>query len=617
MYTEQPGYAGKLLRVDLDQQTVSDQTLAEGVLRTYVGGVGLGARLLYDEVPPGVGALDPENRLIMLTGPLNGAPIGGAGSFCIVAKGPLTNGATSTQANGYFGAFLKLSGYDAVVVHGRAKEWVYLHVHDGGAELRDARWLEGKDTWETEDLIKGALGKKEREASVYSIGPAGENLVRFASIVGDRGHVAAHNGVGAVMGSKRLKAVVVERGRGTARVADRKRVSELSKEMVSQVKQEPPFVYEWGTSMLYQFAARSGQLPVRNLTTNIFPDPDDFIGPNYRPRLSMTWSPCWACQAHHCHVVKVLDGPHAGYVGEEPEYEAWAAWTSLIDQRDPGAVVMLNGTVDRLGMDVNEAGWLTSLVMECYEKGVLTTEETDGLEMTWGNVEAVRDMLHRIAHRKGFGDTLAEGVLRAAETIGGEAPDFAVCTGKGHAPRGHDHRGRWLEMLDVATSGTGTIETGPGPVSDPFSPSEVPAVLRHGKILPFMDSLVVCALATGTYAKGGWHENANLSRVIELLRATTGWDYNEEEAAAACYRTSHLLRAFNIRHGIGPEVEVPSARYRSTPVDGPCAGKSVTPHWEQMLDAYYQSMGWDRKTGRPLPLTLIESGLESVVADLW
>lgn len=611
------GYTGKILRVDLTEERVIEESLGETNLRKFVGGVGLGAMFLYDEVPPGTGALEPENRLIMVTGPLNGTRMGGAGSFCVVTKGPLTDGGASSQANGYFGAYLKFSGYDAIIFQGAAKRWVYLFIHDGSAELRDASWLKGKDTWETEDLIKQDLGKKERELSVYCIGPAGENLAKFAAIIGDRGHVAAHNGVGAVMGSKRLKAVVAARGKGEVLIADKVRLSALSKEMVEAAKNTPPFIYQWGTSQLYPFTAKGGQLPVKNLTTNIFPNPEEFSGPNYRPKFKLQWSPCWACQARHCHIVEVLEGPYSGYVGEEPEYESWAAWTSLIDQRDPGAVVMLNDTTDRLGFDVNESGWLMSFLMECYEKGIISREDTDGIEMTWGNVESVKEMLYKTAYRQGFGDVLAEGVMRAAQRIGGEALNLAVYIKKGHAPRGHDHRGRWAEILDYATSGTGTIETGPLPIAEPFSPEEVANAVVKGKTLPFMDSLVVCAMATNTFAKGVWDNNPNIDRLVAILSAATGWDYTTKEAATLSYRIANLLRAFNIRQGIGTEGELPSPRYGSTPVDGPAAGKSIMACWDQMLDRYYQEMGWDRATGKPLPQTLSNLGLESVVTDLW
>ncbi|GAG27684.1 unnamed protein product, partial [marine sediment metagenome] len=211
------GYTGRILRVDLGREQISEESLDNETLRKYVGGTGLGAKYLYEEVPPGVEWSDADNRIMFFTGPIGGTKVSGSGIFSVVSKGPMTNMAGTSQANGYFGAFLKLSGFDGVIVHGKAKKWLYLHIHDGTAELRDAEHLQGKDTWETEDTIKKGIS---RQSSVYSIGPAGENLVRFACIAGDHGHVAAHNGLGAVMGSKKLKAIVAERGRQKIAIAN-------------------------------------------------------------------------------------------------------------------------------------------------------------------------------------------------------------------------------------------------------------------------------------------------------------------------------------------------------------------------------------------------------------
>jgi aldehyde:ferredoxin oxidoreductase len=398
--------------------------------------------------------------MVWASGPLGGTTVPGSGTFSVVTKGSLTEGATSSQANGYFGAYLKRSGFDAIVIDGVSENWVYIYIHDGIAELRNADHLLGKDTWETEDAIKAEIAQPERGASVFSIGPAGENLVRFAAIVGDRGHVVAHNGVGAVMGSKKLKAIVTARGKRAVALKNKELVSKLNKEIIQNAKPIPPGIYEWGTSMLYNLMMAGSQLPIKNLTTGVFPDYVRFTGQDYRPRLEMKWSPCWACQARHCHIVKVLEGPYAGYIGEEPEYEALAAWGSLIGQADVGAAIMLSNEADRLGMDSNEGGWLTAMLMECYEKGIIDENYTEGLDLTWGNAEAVKTLLHKIAHRQGFGNTLAEGVMRAAQAIGGEAPNIGVYVKKGHSPRGHDHRASWTQLFDTATSSVGTIETG-------------------------------------------------------------------------------------------------------------------------------------------------------------
>jgi len=611
------GYTGKILRVNLTDEQVTAESVDEITLRKYVGGTGLGAKLLYEEVPPGVEWNHSDNRLILAAGPLNGIPVAGSGTYSVVTKGALTGGGTSTQASGNFGAYLKFSGFDAVVIQGIAKRWLYLYIHNNTAELRDASHLVGEDTSDTEDLIKKELGMRERDLSVVGIGPGGENLVRFAVIVGDKGHVASKNGTGAVMGSKKLKAIAAARGRGRVDVKDRERVSQLGKEMV-QAWRDHPFqsqLYYEGTSFFLMAHLKLGQVPIKNLTTNIYPEEEAyrFTRPYFEKHFKMTPKPCWACPSRHLHWIEVTEGPYKGYVAEEPDYEIWSQTSNLIGNKDIGASVMLADTMDRLGLDGNESCWLISFLMECYERGIITKEDTDGLEMTWGNVEAARALLHKIAKREGFGNVLAEGVKRSAQYIGGEALNIGVYLEKGHAPRGHDHRPKWIELLDNATSNVGTIETGPQVVSDIFDPDEVSTKLATEKWHLFVDSLVMCMFPTMTIVV----VPGSIERLVDILNATTGWDFTKEEANQQGHRIANLLRVFNLRHGIGTDVEYPSPRYGSTPVDGPAKGKGIMPHWEYMLDNYYKQMGWDRASGRPLPETLKSLGLEDIISDIW
>lgn len=614
------GYAGKLLRVDLTNEVLHTEELDAATLRQWVGGSGLGAKLLYDEVPPEVGWSDPANRLIFASGPLAGTVVTGSGTFSAVTKGAMTNGATTTQANGFLGAYMKFAGFDGVVVHGRAPRWAYLYLHDGRAELRDAAHLVGKDTWEIHDLIAAELGKPEKAISVFGVGPAGENLVRYAGIVGDHGHVAGHNGSGAVMGSKLLKAIVAERGGSRVQVRDPQGLRQAADAIIESVMSSPVSAntYHWGTSMVYSTAALGGWLPIKNYTTSVFPEHDRFMGENYRPRFEIKRSPCFACRTKHLHLVKITDGPYAGFVGEEPEYEQFAAWGALIGQTDVAAAVVIANEVDRLGFENNEIGWVVAWAIECYEKGLLTREDTDGLELTWGNVESVRTLLRKIAHREGaFANLLADGVKQAAERVGRGTDQLAVYTGKGNSPRGHDHRGRWMEMVETVVSSTGTLEVAP-PVypdelgapakPDPFSPDDVGELLgkTNGRMF-FEDSLGTCRFTTRT----------KLQQVVDAVNAATGWDMTLDEAMKVGRRTSTLLRAFNLRHGISAEVEYPSERYSSTPVDGPVAGKSIRPHWQQIVTTYFDLMGWDTGSGRPLPETLRSLGLGHIAPDLW
>lgn len=606
-------YMGIVLKIDLTNGYVTQENFAEEICREYIGGAGIGIRVLYDEVPPGTSWSEEENRLILAAGPLNGTSVPGSGTICAVSKGCLTNGGASSQANGYFGAYLKTSGLDVVIVHGASNNWKYLYIHDGTMELKDATHLMGKDTVETERIIKDELGKRQHELSVYSIGPAGENLVKFSMIFGDGGHVIAHNGFGAVMGSKRLKAIVAARGNSRPLVKDQKGLAELSKEMSKQAKEHPIYgrIHKYGTSMLWPMLSKTGLLPVKNLTTNIFPHHKKFSREYYGSAYEMKRISCWACPLHHVQHLKIERGPHTQLETKDPEYECAAAWSSLIGNEDFESAVLLSDLADRLGLNSTEAGWTIALVIECYEKGILTERDTDGLRMTWGNVDAVKKMLARIAHREGLGDILAEGVMRAAEHIGGEAPDLGVYVKKGHGPRIHDARARWGDILDYAVGGVGTSESNPVPLEEPFSPRNVALSVRNGKIRQFVDSLVVCNIATMTYL------GTDTRNLIDALNLITGWDYNEEEALQMALRVTNLFRVFNIRHGLTPELEVPSAKYGSAPVDGPVKGKSIMAEWEEIVDEYYRLMGWDRCTGKPFPDTLKKLRLESIISDIW
>jgi len=616
------GYAGKILRVDLTSGRIWSEPWLPEDMRLYVGGAGLGAKILWEEVPANVAWDHPENRLILATGPLAGLPMWGTGGLSVVTRGAMTDGGTSTQANGFFGACLKYSGYDAIVIQGQASHWSYLYIQDDVAELRGAASLVGKDTWETQDALQAQLGLSGHQLSVYGIGPAGENLVRFAAIAGDYGHVASKNGCGAVMGKKRLKAVAIVRGTKALRVADPQGLFQAADEIAHDLKTNPTSksLYEYGTLNGVLSLQRIGGLPIKNYTTNVVPEGIDMAAweaPSLRKGFDHRGHQCNACGMHHCHMQVIPTGPHRGEIVDEPEYEGWAGAGWAIGCTDPVAISWLNTQVDRACVDVNEFGWVIGWVMECLEKGYLTKGQLGGLEVRWGDTEAAAKLLKMINHREGFGNVLAEGVKRAAETLGGPAASCAIYTGKGASPRGHDHRARWDEMLDTATGSTGTLETGP-PVHptefgmpariNPFDPEAVAkSVGRYLGRRHFEDSLGACIFTTRTLVES----------LCRALNAATGWNYTKEEAMRLGRRTAALFRAFDLRSGLGPELEWPSPRYSSIPVNGPARGQSVQAHWERMLDVWYETVGYDRKTGRPRPDTLQALGLESLIPALW
>ncbi|MFC2065900.1 aldehyde ferredoxin oxidoreductase family protein [Chloroflexota bacterium] len=606
------GYAGKFLRVDLDNERATVEVFDEATLRKYVGGTVLGAKILYEEVPPDASWSDPVNRIIIASGPLGGTSIPGSGTISLVTKGALTNGATSAQANGRFGAFLKFSGYDGIIIQGAAKRWLYLYIENDEAELRDASHLLDMDTYETTDTIRTQSGKGKMGVSVISIGPAGENMVKFAGVFVDKGHSMSHNGPGAVMGSKKLKAIVAVRGTKRVVVKDRDKLSEIGKKFQEGTK-------NWRGTVGGVLRRRDlpATLPTKNYSTSVWDiseaELEKFGEPYIRGHFKPEPEPCWACSAVHSTMMTITEGPYAGMEIEEPEYEQMAAWGPAIDNKDAASAAMLAGVTDRLGVDNNEAGWVVGWVMECYEKGYLRKDDTDGLDMTWGNVEAVRQLLGMIAHRHGFGDLLAEGVMRASQRTGGEAAECAVYTRKGNSPRGHDHRTIWGELFDTTVSNTGTIEThttvmDPKAVDKPGNPMETSTTVALTKgLMDYDDSLGTCRMNT----------KLNTVLTAQAVSAATGWDFTPEEAKTVGLRAVNLMKAFNMRAGMTRELDYPSTRYGSTHIDGPYKGIGIMPYWEEMLENYYRLMGWDVNTGKPLPETLKSLGLENVVKDLW
>ena len=615
------GYVGKILRVDLSNRRISEEVLNLQVLEGYIGGSGLGAKLLFDEVPSGVNPFDSENRLIFTTGPLTGTLIPGSGTYAVSTRSPLTGLAGIAHANGFFGARLKYAGYDGIIFQGTSGDLVYLLISNGKVELKDARDLAGKDTWETEEILQQKHGGKRIDfhTSIATIGPAGEKLVRFSGIFNDRGHVAASGGVGAVMGSKRLKAIVVQGSGGVKPSAEKEEVKKIIHDWILEAKDSSlgKTVSTQGTAGLFIPYYSRGWIPIKNLTTNLFPNPEAFDGANLRQKaFRMMHRSCHACTFHHCHTVEVLEGPCKGFVGEEPEYEIFAGFGPNLGIYDPGIVVKLNNMNDRLGMDAKEMAFLISLAMECYEKGLLKKEDFDGIQLKWGDVDAVESLMKRIANRQGVGDRLAEGTMRMAEWIGGEALNMAVYVKQGNSPHIHDPRTRWGTLFTQAISNMGSQEgidmtlkfSKELGIKEPTSlPNEMLgwAQAKTGPKRQFEECLIFC-----------YFQSPSLSTLVRALNSITGFNFTIEDSLKLGRRVINLLRVFNIRHGFNAEQDSFSPRLGEPPSDGPGKGWSLAPTFEEIKRCYYKEMGWDEKTGFPLPATLRALGLEEAVQEL-
>ena len=605
------GFHNQIARVDLSERKVEKEGLTESEWRGWVGGSGLGVRYLRDGLPRGCAWDSEANRLIIAAGPLSGTGFSGAGGFSAVGIGPMTGFAGCSQANGYYGAYMRRSGLDALIIDSKSDEWVYLLVGNGEVQIRGAGHLLGLDTFETEAALQKELSLKPSQLSVYCIGPAGENLVDFACLVGDAGHVASKNGLGAVLGAKKVKAIAALNGKARVRLHDPEAFNRVRKAAArASVEAYGGMFHKHGTGILVHIAHESGVLPVKNYQTNRFAD---FMALDAQvTRRENSWQPetCFACRAAHCARVTIARGPYAGLNAPEPEYEAVAAFGSQIMVSDYGSVVHLATLADRLGLDANEMGWVLGFVMEAYEKGRLSAKDLDGLEPAWGNAEAAAQLMGRIARRQGIGDLLAGGARKAVDRLGDWAREMAIYVQDGTTPRGHDHRGRWSELLDSCVSNTSTIEStfggppsqllGQKPVTDPFDPLQVArANAKASGWRLFDDSLVACRFAVN-----------DPGLIMDGFNAVTGWDWGLDQALRAGRRITNALRQIKLAAGVGPEAERPSARYGSVPQDGPCQGRDIGPHLDEMRRVYYETMGWDPQSGEPLPETLDSLDLE-------
>lgn len=603
------GFIGRILRVDLTSKKVTSEVLDEKLLKKFGGQIGIGVKMMYDEVPPGTRAIDPANRLIFMTGPFTGSRMPTASNFEVISLNAITGCNIAVgNSHGFWGARLKFAGYDGIVVQGASDKPVYLVVHDGQCEIRDASAIWGKDTYETEDAVREEIGQEK--ASVVAIGPAGERLCAAAMIENDRGHVAAKGNTGIVMGSKKLKAIAVY-GSGTVPVANTEQLAVMKKKWLSEyLAGFPGLLKDAGTGAFVANFHEVGNLPIKNFTTSVFPGFETLTGQHLRKTMGLKPAPCFGCGLSHCHTVTVTEGPYKGFVGDEPEYESLSNLGSNVGISDPGAVTWLNDRVDRLGMDANWAGAMVGWAMEAYERGILTKEMLGGLELVWGDAAAAAELLRRIAFREGIGDTLAKGLKRGPEQIGGEAASSFAVHFKGETHHAHDSRSRGGNgLLGLAVSSAGPRWESPGVVFDYSPDGKYAGVKVTPPVRLFQETLGVCAFG---------YMSVSLQTITESYEALTGWPLTPDEALIMAERIANLQRAFNVRHGFKPKMDLDiSPRLLEAPADGGNKGKTVAPFFEDAVKEYNRQKGWDWDTGRPSRSKLEGLGLEEVSRDLW
>ena len=446
------GYAGRMLRVNLTDNTLETAELTEDFCRRYVGANGFVGYYLLQEVPRGADPLGPDNALIFAAGPITGIPVAGAGRHALGGKSPLTGGYGESDVGGFFGAEMRHAGFDAILIKGRARKPVYLWVHDGEAEIRPAEHLWGMSTLECQHTLQAELG--DQRIRTAAIGPAGERLVRYACVIHDLRHAAGRTGMGAVMGSKNLKAIAA-RGKATIPVADPEAVKSLGKWMAQHWKEKSWEMHDTGTSGGVEDLNAIGALPTRNFQDGQFEGAARISGATMRDTILVDRGGCYACPLRCKRVVKVNDQDY--HVDPEyggPEYETVAAFGSNCAVDDLRAISKANELCQAYGLDTISTGMAVSFAMECFEEGLLTAEDTGGLDLRFGNAEAMVEIVRQIAERQGLGDLLAEGPQRAAASIGRGADQFVLAV-KGQPFPMHECRTRHGQALGYAVSPTG------------------------------------------------------------------------------------------------------------------------------------------------------------------
>ena len=613
------GYMGKILRVDLTSGNITEESLKENDCKMFLGGSGLATKYLFDEVPGGTDPLGPDNELIFMTGLLTGTESPSAGRYCVVTKSPLTGFWGEANSGGNWGVYLKISGFDGIIFKGISPKPVYLVIDDGKAELRDAKHLWGKGVSETDRLIKEELGE---DCDVAVIGIAGENLVRYAAIINDVHRAAGRCGVGMVMGSKRLKAVAA-RGTQEIRIANKDAFSKISKRNYDLVNESMLKITleTYGTAMVTDLVNVRGGFPTRNWQTGVFPDIDKISGITLESTLLVDRKHCYACPISCCRVSVVRSGPYA-CKGEGPEFETIGAFGAMCALENLEAITLAHNLCDDYGLDVVSAGSTIAFAIECYEKGILTKADTDGLELKFGDADVVIQLIHKIAKREGIGDLLAEGTKRVAAKLDKGAEKFAMNV-KGLELPAYDPRAAKICGLAFVTANRGgdhitAYIEGPAFTDIPFlcveeskiedtlveNPAEAKVVKDLEDALTVFDCVGTCKFMGMALAAEDW---------VDMIANCVGWDFGVSDFRKAGERVYNLARAFNVREGLTRADDTLPKRLLEEPLpEGPAEGHKVE-KLDQMLDAYYEFRGWDKKTGKPTPEKLKELGLDYVV----
>ncbi|MFX0029262.1 MAG: aldehyde ferredoxin oxidoreductase family protein [Candidatus Hermodarchaeota archaeon] len=618
---------GKILRVNLTNGKITEEFPDKETLKMYLGGSGLATKYLIDETPKGIDPLGPENKLIFMTGPLTGTPSPSTGRYSVVAKSPLTGVWGEANSAGFWGRDLKRSGFDGVIFEGISPKPVYLVTEDGKAELKDASHLWGKNTSETTRIIKEELGEK---FNVACIGIGGENLVKYAAVMNDcekpnYGRAAGRCGMGTVMGSKKVKAIA-SKGNAKIEVANPDEYREEAKQRYDWVNQSmlKMTLEVFGTATMVDLVNIKGGLPTNNWQTGVFPAADNINGTAINETILTGRKPCFACPIACGRVAEIKEGKYKS-TGEGPEYESLGALGTMCGVDNLEAITLAHFLCNEYGLDVISAGNTIGFAMECYEKGILSKEDTGGFEFNFGNADLVVDLIAKISKREGIGDLLAEGTRIMADRLGNDSYKFAMHV-KGLELPAYDSRAAKITGLAYATANrggchiTGYIE-GPAFLSMPFmivedamvgdvlteNPEDTKVVKEFEDAFGLFDAIGGCKFMGMVLTSEDW---------ASLIEKLLGYDFSKEDFLKMGERLYNLARVYNVREGVTRADDTLPPRLLEEPMpEGPAEGQVV--NLDPLLDAYYDYRGWDKETGKPTKEKLKELGLEWAIKEIY
>jgi aldehyde:ferredoxin oxidoreductase len=615
-------YGGTILRIDLTGGTIQRHPIEEHLARAFLGGRGLNVKRLWDELPAHTDGLSPENMLIFGVGPLVGTTFPGGARFNVTAMSPQTGILGDSNAGGFFGPELKFAGCDQLIIQGRAEQPVYLWIRDDVVEVRDARGMWGLDVWDTTSAIQQELG--DADIQVAAIGQGAENGVRFAGIFANLNRAAARTGMGTVMGAKNLKAVAV-RGTGLFPVADMVRFGEIIERLDAIIYNHPEYEirYRLGTTKLIKALDGIGGLPTRHFQRGRFEEADAVSGEAIEELYKTKSKACFACTIPCSRFLQVDDPRFPGLRLEGPEFEPLAGFSARVGNGDLALTLKCIDLANRYGLDAITLSEVISWAMECHERGLLSRQDADGLDLTWGNGEAILALIHKVAHREGFGDFLADGVQKAAERLGQGSEEIAL-HGKGLELFQADVRSIKAYGLGNAVSSRGADHLRSEPWFE-FSNDPEEGIRRYGipetafrleykgkgLVVKHFEEMAAISDATGV-CKNTYNnmEVLDWDETAELLGAATGWDMTGEEVRQIGERMVNLERLFIAREGITRQDDTLPKRFLQKPLpegSGPSSGSVL--ELEPMLDEYYRARGWDVGTGLPTMEKLEELGL--------